>query len=256
MSTIAQCAIFSTPPEPVHVKERQPMPYFFSVPMRYFFSVAIASTLMGTGGLLAGPASAAGPVPGPPSLAVNVTNTSSSPVPVAAQGITSVSGSVSVSGAVSAAQSGNWSVGITGNADEPGRNPFQQTLEFSANPPSACRAIPASPQVCDFEFPAIPVGKRLVVTNVTGLIFVDQPGVVGRIEFLPGPTVGSTFLGTYPNSGFGGSENMIGVNAPVLFFVDAGTFLRLRVNASAPVAVDNNGTVGSSITISGYFVNL
>lgn len=49
---------------------------------------------------------------------------------------------------------------------------------------------------------------------------------------------------------------MIGVNAPVLFFVDAGTFLRLRVNASARVAVDNNGTVGSSITISGYFVNL
>ena len=226
--------------------------------MQYLFSLAIVSAVIaGTiGGLFAGPASAAGTNPGVPSLNVTVNNPSSNPVPVSTQGTTNISGNVNVSGNVNAAQSGTWKVGITGNVDEPGRNPFQQTFEFSANPPSACRSIPTSPQVCDFQFPLVPGGKRLVVTNVTGLVFVDQPGVVGRVEFNPGPTVGSTFLGTYPNSGIGGTENMMGINAPVLFYVEAGTFLGLRIDASAPVAIDNNGAVRSSITVSGYFVNL
>jgi hypothetical protein len=214
--------------------------------MKHSFSLVIAfAVITGTcGGLFAGSASAAGPD-------VFVTNSASHPIPVSPQGTTNISGSVN------AVQSGAWSVDITGNADEPGRNPFELTLEFSANPPnSACRAIPTSPQVCDFDLPAVPAGQRLVITNITGLVFVDSPGVLGRIQFIFGPTVGSTLLGTYFNTGTGGIENMIGINARVLWFFEANTFPRIRINASAPVAIDNNGTVTSSITLSGYLVNL
>jgi len=142
------------------------------------------------------------------------------------------------------------------SVDEPGRNPFQSTVEFSGNFPSICRAIPTSPQVCDVDLGVVPSGKRLVITNVTGMVFVDTPGVIGRIQFLPGPTVSAFLLaGTIPG-GLGLSENLFSINAPVRFFVEAGFDVRLRLNATTPVAVDNNGTAGSSITVSGYYVNL
>jgi hypothetical protein len=202
---------------------------------------------------------AAPPVTTPgPSSPVQVTNTSANSIPVtiASPLPLPITGQATVSGTVAATQSGTWNVNVTGNANGPGSSPFQQTVTFSANPPSACRAIPTSPQVCDFQFPAVPAGKRLVVTNVSGMLFVDGPGAVGAIQFFPGPTIGALFLGTYPNTSNGGTENMFGLNAPVLFYVEAQTSLGFRVNASAPVAIDNNGTVTSSITVSGYFVSL
>jgi hypothetical protein len=60
------------------------------------------------------------------------------------------------------------------NIDEPGRNPYSSTVFLSkAFPADNCVAA-----VCDALFNTVPVGKRLVATNVSGNIFLQTPGVV------------------------------------------------------------------------------
>ena len=107
--------------------------------MKHLLSLVLASAaIVGSDG-----APAAGPVSADASrgLEVTVSNGVANPVPVLPQGTTTIVGSVR------AAQSGPWNVEVAGNADAPGRNPFQQSVSFSANDPNVCRAIPTSPQV-------------------------------------------------------------------------------------------------------------
>src|SRR5258708_651380 len=61
------------------------------------------------------------------------------------------------------------------NVNEPGLNPYQYYVSFKQgfvfpNGAGACNGA-----ICSFTLPAVPAGKRLVVTNITGNIFVDNP---------------------------------------------------------------------------------
>jgi hypothetical protein len=202
---------------------------------------------------------------GPPNgLAVNIV----SPMPVP------VTGSTTVSGSVAATQSGPWNVGITGaptvsvsntaagplfvrNRYEPGENPYQATLSVDAL--HGC-----SSTGCVTAFGTVPSGKRLVIKNITGAVFVTSPGVLVPPQLcvggsfdpnnLTGPQTGCTQILRIPTSlqsGVFDGQNMIGINAALDDYVEENNALFFLFQPSG-------GTIGSTrsiVTLSGFLVD-
>jgi hypothetical protein len=130
------------------------------------------------------------------------------------------------------------------NVDERGRNPYQETQITTCG----------GTQHCNFTFLAVPAGKRLVLTHVSG--FVD--------------VVGGTFPNSYVASSFGGSQyasvffpgtkgtvsptsTRIVYNTDVLAYFDAtdqpSGFYGLFSTADTFAG-------GGELTLSGYYINL
>jgi hypothetical protein len=86
---------------------------------------------------------------------------------------------ISVMGSKAVAQIG---AALVKNADEPGRVPYQQTLEFGPNSTICLGGL-----FCVLSFPPVPSGKRLVVEQVSALIAVSG----GQVHYL---TLGDQFL--------------------------------------------------------------
>jgi hypothetical protein len=130
----------------------------------------------------------------------NATATNGAPVNITSPLPLPVTGNVSaaVTGTLGAQQSGNWNVGITGtpsidvantptvnvnslppvslasttalslhNLDDRGRNPYQAVVDMTGKCPGTTG--PPEPE-CFFNFPRVPVGHRLVVQHVSGVI--------------------------------------------------------------------------------------
>jgi hypothetical protein len=180
-----------------------------------------------------------------------------------------ITGSTTVAGTVMATQSGVWNVNINGmpgvlitnpatnpawvgNVDEPGRTPYSQTIGFDQR---NCSQVAATYN-CSLQFALPPHNTRLVITDVTGVVYVNPPGVAeivlngasgGFNPVIAAPALqAGTFLG----------QNISKVDAHIRAYVNDNTFPRLFVNATAPVALTNNqGIGGSSISVSGYLVN-
>lgn len=131
------------------------------------------------------------------------------------------------------------------SVDEPGRSPYQETQSNTT-----CRGS----TVCAFNFAPVPVGKRLVLTNISG--YVD------------------TAAGTLPNgfvsSGFGGSAYatlaFTGVRGPT-GALGTRIFMNHSVQAyfgpsepiNATFHVNGTGDTmsgGALLMLTGYFVNL
>jgi len=129
--------------------------------------------------------------------------------------------------------------------DEPGRNPYQET---QAN--TNCRGS----TVCVFNFAQVPVGKRLVLTHISG--YVDTAAGTLPNGFVSSGFGGSTyatlaFTGVRGPTGVLGTRNFINHN--VLAYFGPGE----PINASYHV----NGTGdtmsgGALLMLTGYFVNL
>lgn len=133
---------------------------------------------------------------------------------------------------------------LTQNVDEPARNPYQEAIF----------AVCTGSQFCNQNFSAVPAGKRLVVTNISG--YADVTG------------------GTLPNSNltssFGGSQYASvffpGVRGTVSSFATRIVFNQ-EVRAyfgpgEAPhtfeglVSTTDTFAGGAQIMLSGYFVSL
>jgi hypothetical protein len=124
-------------------------------------------------------------------LPVRVMNTASEPVPV--RGTVSVDGAVQVS--------------------SPATEPYQETIHFNQS------ATTCTQFVCAVDFPAVPAGKRLVVTFVSA-----------RYGLSPGGTLASVELGI--NGNFNEPSVLLPAqrigfdthlaSGPVSFYVDAG----------------------------------
>ena len=80
------------------------------------------------------------------------------------------------------------------NVDEPGRNPFHVVRYFGL---SSSGFQCDSNNTCTASFGVVPTGKRLVVTNVSGLVFAATPGVVAYAEIYVTPTRGPEFRGVH-----------------------------------------------------------
>jgi hypothetical protein len=111
------------------------------------------------------------------------------------------------------------------NQDEPGRNPYSQTVGcFSSG--------------CSVTFPPVPAGQRLVVTFFNGALFAEE----GLGLFLGGhgqdfrilPTTLSSFADV--------------ANSPVVVYYEAGE--------TPTVGCDGCNDRGISATLSGYYITL
>ena len=87
---------------------------------------------------------------------VFVTNDSSHPVPVVAQGTTNVAGTVNVGNSPTVNVGNSPTVNVASNSSD--RQPYQKTIFFNQSP-STCTQF-----VCTVSFDAVPAGKRLVIT--------------------------------------------------------------------------------------------
>ena len=73
--------------------------------------------------------------------------------------------------------------------------------------------------ICEAQFAPIPSGKRLVATNITGVIDLDTPGVLDSCVDFVSNTVPYCFPTTLQTGVFAGL-NHIGINAAIGLFID------------------------------------
>ena len=134
------------------------------------------------------------------------------------------------------------------NVDEPARNPYQESFfSYLGN-------CPAGNQFCNFNYSAVPAGKRLVITNISG--YVDVTG-----GSLPNGTLGSSLGGNqYAQIFFTGtreyssaSSTRIVVNQQIRAYFGPGETPHLFAGLNG--STDSFAGAGS-MSLSGYYVSL
>lgn len=129
------------------------------------------------------------------------------------------------------------------SVDEPGRNPYQETLSDTT-----CRGT----TICVFDFASVPAGKRLVVTHISGYIDTAS-GVPPNGFFRSG--FGGTAYATVPFTGVRGPTSALGVrhfiNQPVQAYFGVGETPRGTMQIIGDLA-----SGGALLMVSGYYVNV
>ena len=124
-------------------------------------------------------------------LPVRVVNTAGEAVPV--------TGTVSVNGAV--------------EVSSPATAPYQKTIHFNQGP-TTCTQF-----VCDVDFPAVPAGKRLVVTFASATYGLSPNGTLASVELGINSSFGEpSILLPAEKTGF----DTYLASGPVTFYVDEG----------------------------------
>jgi hypothetical protein len=130
------------------------------------------------------------------------------------------------------------------NVDEPGRNPFSEEFDLSPTLPGCTL------DYCDLPGTlVVPAGKRLVITNITGQA-VTSNGLGANVELITRPS-GATLWLPATIAFQGGSTYVINLNLQLQSYYEAGQKIELFLSTSGTF-VD----VGTSVTVSGYYVNL
>ena len=129
--------------------------------------------------------------------------------------------------------------------DEPGRNPYQETLSNTT-----CRGT----TVCAMDFVTVPAGKRLVLTNISG--YVDTAAGTLPNGFVQSSFGGSAYA-TLAFTAVRGPTSALGtrnfINHSVQAYFGPGESVRgiYHVNGTGDTM-----SGGSLMMLSGYFVNL
>jgi hypothetical protein len=121
------------------------------------------------------------------------------------------------------------------NVDERGRSPYQQGIFLQCT---------AGGGFCDFNFPPVPAGKRLVVEHISANIFAPS-GINAAFLVVSG---GAYF--SLPAHSFSLSS-LYSVNEVVLGYYEAGQSPLFRL---APSVSDGSANAGATLT--GYLVDL
>lgn len=104
---------------------------------------------------------------------------------------------------------------LTRDSDEPGRNPYVQSLQVTQN---VTNCLPSLAQ-CSVILPAFPVGKRLVITYVAAAFFLDAGGNGAEVS-LSAPGTGFILLPQPQLQGFLVDRHTVAT--PVTFYVEPG----------------------------------
>ncbi len=130
------------------------------------------------------------------------------------------------------------------SVDEPGRNPYQETLSDLA-----CRGT----AVCSFNFAAVPAGKRLVVTRIVG--YIDTAAGTIPNGFLQSSLGGSQYV-TMPFGGVRGPTGFLGTRIHINS--DAQAYFGVGENPRVSMQTFGGDTVsgGSQIMLTGYYINV
>lgn len=129
------------------------------------------------------------------------------------------------------------------NIDEPGRNAFQQG-GFSFCPGA---------KTCDVLFTAVPAGKRLVITNISGLM-VSFSGPGRHLAILNRGHNAQVFLPTVYQGTLGGADTY-DFDRTVLTYYEAGESPVITLIADSTFSNDFPNTQ-EECTIFGYYINL
>ena len=143
------------------------------------------------------------------------------------------------------------------NVDEPGRNPFHMNNYLAPNLSSTGVQCSAN-NICSASYGVVPAGKRLVVTNVSGLLFVATPGVVAYAQIydsVSNDPLSITYMPTVLQTGTVSGSNMIGLNVPLLVYFNPGEQPTVVFQTTTPVS-SASALPPSAISVSGYYVNL
>jgi hypothetical protein len=134
------------------------------------------------------------------------------------------------------------------NVDEPGRNPYLSTAQL------APICVQQGSDNCVLVFAAPPAGKRLVLTNITGNIYPQTPGIVPILRLnvvAAGRTVEQVYIPTFLEAGTYFSRNIIGVNAQLNVFSEP------DINGSPLVEIfATTELIEAHLALSGYLVSL
>ena len=132
---------------------------------------------------------------------------------------------------------------LTSSVDDPGRIAYQST---------GGAQCPNSP-VCDFSFPSVPEGHRLVVQHISGSLQTNGAPVSIRIALTSGPHTNisfAPFAASTPAPLFDSD-----FNEPVLLYFDAGN----AGNVPEASAIITGSTLARAdnvfVTITGYILN-
>jgi hypothetical protein len=129
--------------------------------------------------------------------------------------------------------------------DEPGRNPYQETQSNTT-----CRGT----TVCSFNFAAVPPGKRLVLTNISG--YVDTGAGALPNGFVSSGFGGSAYA-TIPFTGVRGAVSALGTRIFINHSVQAYFGPGEPINAIYHVNGSGDTMSGGALMmLSGYFVNV
>jgi hypothetical protein len=132
------------------------------------------------------------------------------------------------------------------NVDEPGRAPYQHTVDFS---PGEC----TTPSFCIVEFPAVPAGKRLVVENITVYAAVAEGGAPTLLAF------GDLFVTNQGNryvlapaftqsmTAFGSTFHAL--DRAVRVYYEPGEIPKVKIGASASFVIISN------MSLHGYLID-
>ena len=127
--------------------------------------------------------------------------------------------------------------------DEPGRNPYQQGMSFVASA-STC----SNNFACSVDFPAVPAGKRLVLTYVSASFCTGQSGQCRRQgRQIPGHRCLLTLPAVTANPAVVGARYT--ASGPVTFYYEPGDVPRVTLSAQ----VHNFGST-DSVTVVGYLI--
>jgi hypothetical protein len=133
---------------------------------------------------------------------------------------------------------------LVSNVDDPGRIPYQLGLDFLA----------CNPGNCNVQFPPVPPGKRLVITNISGSIATSVAAgslVLPSVDANNAGKVVIVFLSTTFQGVIEG-QNLFVFNQPTHLFYAAGEQPFAEVQFSA-LNIPGAGTV--TFTLTGYMVD-
>ena len=128
--------------------------------------------------------------------------------------------------------------------DEPGRNPYQKSIQITQNT-TTCGALLS---LCSIAFDNVPAGKRLVVTFASVILHTD-PATNDPLAYA-GPAQIPNFAHSLPlPQARGGTRHV--ASGPVLFYVEAGTYPYVIIQG---FPLTDGASAGAAI--SGYYVNV
>ena len=133
---------------------------------------------------------------------------------------------------------------VAQDRDEPGRNPFQQSMQMTQNAGNCGPLL----GLCALSFDVVPAGKRLVVTHASAILHTDPS--TGNPLVYAGPAQIPNFSHTLPLPQARGGTRHVSAG-PLLFYVEAGSYPYVIVQGS-PLT----DGASASASLSGYYVAL
>ena len=130
--------------------------------------------------------------------------------------------------------------------DEPGRQPYQQTVLFNQTDTTCNFGA-----FCDVQFNPVPAGFRLVITHASAFFGIAVGGAGQHVSLaIDDNSFGTTLL--LPAPTFVGFNEYI-ASSPVSFFVDAGHTPYLLISGNQ---VRHDGSITAQATIVGHLVSV